>query len=130
VCGGCQAAGIGLGFLRAHGDRDHFAWAPILLVGLLVFLILFPVRIGPAVDRVPQLLGLGQVRALPEWVSVPVIFLAVVAVMAAIAERVGRLFSAFAPLEASQFDVRGARPGIRVVPDLCVVTPGRPRGGP
>ena len=104
--------GIGLGFLRAHGDRDHLAWAPALLVGLLAFLLLFPVTIGPAVDRVPRLFGLGHVRALPEWISVPVIFLGVVAVMAAIAERVGRLFSAFAPLEAYRLDVLGSIAGI------------------
>ncbi len=104
--------GIGLGFLRARGDRDHLAWAPVLLVGLMAFLLLFPVKIGPAMDRVPQLLGLGHVRALPEWVSVPVIFLGVVAVMAAIAERVGRLFSAFAPLEAYRLDVLGSIAGI------------------
>ncbi len=104
--------GIGVGFLRARGDRDHLSWTPALLVGLLAFLLLFPVRIGPAVDRVPQLLGLGHVMAIPEWVSVPVIFLAVVAVMAAIAERVGRLFTAFAPLDAYRLDVLGSIAGI------------------
>jgi hypothetical protein len=106
--------GIGVGFLRAHGDRDHLAWAPLLLVGLIVFLLVFPVKIGPAVDRAPQLLGLGSMRALPEWLSVSVIFLGVVAVMAAIAERVGRLFSAFTPLEAYRLDILGSIAGIVV----------------
>lgn len=116
--------GIGLGFLRARGDRDHLAWAPILLVGLLAFLLLFPVRIGPAVDRVPQLLGLGNAKALPEWVSVPLIFLGVVAIMAAIAERVGRLFSAFAPLEAYRLDVLGSIAGIVALSALSFVDAG------
>jgi len=116
--------GIGLGFLRARGDRDHLAWAPVLLVGLLAFLLLFPVKIGPAVDGVPQLLGLGHTRALPEWVSVPVIFLGVVAVMAAIAERVGRLFSAFAPLEAYRLDVLGSIAGIVAFSALSFVDAG------
>jgi len=116
--------GIGLGFLRARGDRDHLAWAPVLLVGLLAFLLLFPVRIGPAVDRVPQLLGLGNVKALPEWVSVPVIFLGVVAIMAAIAERVGRLFSVFAPLEAYRLDVLGSIAGIVAFSALSFVDAG------
>jgi protein-L-isoaspartate O-methyltransferase len=104
--------GIGVGFLRARGDHDHLAWVPLLLVGLIVFLLVFPVKIGPAVDRAPQLLGLGSMRALPEWLSVSVIFLGVVAVMAAIAERVGRLFSAFTPLEAYRLDILGSIAGI------------------
>jgi predicted Na+-dependent transporter len=92
--------GIGLGFLRARADRDALAWVPLLLASVLGFVLAFPVRIGPAIDRVPQLLGLGQARALPEWVSLPLIFVGVVAVMTAIAERVGRLFSRFEPLDA------------------------------
>ena len=116
--------GIGLGFLRAHGDRDHLAWAPLLLVGLLAFLLVFPVKIGPAVDRTPQLLGLGHMHALPEWLSVSVIFLGVVAVMAAIAERVGRLFSGFAPLEAYRLDILGSISGIVVFSAMSFVDAG------
>ena len=104
--------GIGLGFLRARGDRDHLRWTPALLVGLLAFLLLFPVRIGPAVRRIPQLFGIGHMHALPEWLSLPIVFLAVVAIMASIAERVGRLFSAFAPLEAYRLDILGSITGI------------------
>src|SRR5206468_4238154 len=73
--------GIGLGFLRARDDRDALVWAPLLLAALLGFVLVFPVRIGPAIDRVPQLLGLGHTRALPEWVSLPLIFVGVAAVM-------------------------------------------------
>src|SRR6476661_4560904 len=82
--------GIGLGFLRARGDRDALRWAPMLLSGMLLFLLLFPVRIGRAVDRIPELLGLGTMHALPEWLFLSLIFLGVVVVMAVIAERVGR----------------------------------------
>jgi Spermine/spermidine synthase domain len=116
--------GIGLGFLRAHGDRDHLAWAPLLLVGLLAFLLVFPVKIGPAVDRTPELLGLGHRHALPEWLSVSVIFLGVVAAMAAIAERVGRLFSGFAPLEAYRLDILGSISGIGVFSAMSFVDAG------
>ncbi len=117
--------GIGLGFLRARGDRDHLAWTPAILVGLLVFLLLFPVRIGPAVDRIPQLFGIGHMRALPEWISLPIVFLAVVAIMASIAERVGRLFSAFPPLDAYRLDVLGSITGIVVFSALSFA-----HGGP
>jgi len=106
--------GIGLGFLRARGGRDHLAWTPALLVGLLTFLLLFPVRIGPAVEGVPRLFGIGRMPALPEWISLPVVFLAAVVIMAAIAERVGRLFSVLAPLEAYRLDVLGSIAGIVV----------------
>ncbi len=116
--------GIGLGFLRAQGDRDHLIWAPLLLVALLAFLFVFPVRIGPAVNRVPELLGLGHMRALPEWLSVSVIFLGVVAVMAAIAERVGRLFSGFVPLEAYRLDILGSIAGIAVFSAMSFVDAG------
>ena len=104
--------GIGLGFLRARGDHDALRWAPLLLSGMLLFLLLFPVRIGRAVDRIPELLGLGTMHALPEWLSLSLIFLGVVVVMAVIAERVGRLFAAFAPLDAYRLDVLGSIGGI------------------
>jgi hypothetical protein len=74
--------------------------------------LVFPVRVGAAIDRVPQLFGVGQKHALPQWVSLPIIFLGVAAVMTVIAERVGRLFSAFAPLEAYRLDVLGSIAGI------------------
>ena len=104
--------GIGLGFLRAKGERDLLRRAPLLLAGLLVFVLVFPVRIGAAIDRVPQLLGIGHMDALPQWASLPIIFLGVAAVMTVIAERVGRLFSLFAPLDAYRLDVLGSIAGI------------------
>jgi Spermine/spermidine synthase domain len=85
---------------------------PLLLAGMLAFVLAFPVRIGPAIDRVPQLLGIDRMHALPQWVSLPIVFLGVAAVMAAIAERVGRLFSTFSPLDAYRLDVLGSIAGI------------------
>ena len=67
---------------------------------------------GAAIDRVPQLFGIGHMHALPQWVSLPIVFLGVAAVMTVIAERVGRLFSAFAPLDAYRLDVLGSIAGI------------------
>ncbi|MGZ5298811.1 MAG: spermidine synthase [Actinomycetota bacterium] len=116
--------GIGLGFLRARGDRDALRWAPLLLSGLLIFLLVFPVRIGRAVDRVPQLLGIGTMHALPEWLSLSLIFLGVVAVMTVIAERVGRLFAGFAPLDAYRLDVLGSICGIVAFSLLAFVDAG------
>lgn len=104
--------GIGLGFLRARSERDALRWAPLLLLALIGFLLVFPVRIGPAVGRVPQLLGLGRMHALPQWVSLPLVFMGVAAVMTVIAERVGRLFRCFEPLDAYRLDVLGSVGGI------------------
>ncbi len=116
--------GIGLGFLRARGDRDALRWAPLLLAGVLMFLLLFPVRIGRAVDRVPELLGVGTMHALPEWLSLSLIFLGVVAVMTVIAERVGRLFATFEPLDAYRLDVMGSICGIVSFSALAFVDAG------
>ena len=116
--------GIGLGFLRARGERDPLRRAPLLLSGLLGFVLVFPVRIGPAIDRVPQLLGIGHMHALPQWVSLPIVFLGVAAVMTVIAERVGRLFSAFAPLDAYRLDVLGSIAGIVVFSALSFADAG------
>ena len=116
--------GIGLGFLRARGDRDALRWAPLLLSGVLAFLLIFPVRIGRAVDRVPELLGIGDTHALPEWLSLSMIFLGVAAVMTVIAERVGRLFGAFAPLDAYRLDLLGSICGVGVFSMLAFVDAG------
>lgn len=116
--------GIGLGFLRANGERDALRWAPLMLLVLFAFLMIFPVRIGPAVDRVPQLLGLGGTRALPQWISLPLIFVGVAAVMTVIAERVGRLFLRFEPLDAYRLDVLGSISGIAVFSMLSFVDAG------
>jgi SAM-dependent methyltransferase len=51
-------------------------------------------------------------RALPEWISVPVVFAGVVIVMAGIAGRVAMLFGRFEPLEAYRLDVVGSIAGI------------------
>jgi SAM-dependent methyltransferase len=104
--------GIGLGFLRAGRGADAFGQAPALLAALAGFVLLFPVRIGPTVQGVPRLEGLFDTPAIPEWVSLPLIFAGVVAVMAAIAHRVANLFAGFAPLEAYRLDVLGSVGGI------------------
>ncbi|MBI3647541.1 MAG: spermidine synthase [Actinobacteria bacterium] len=104
--------GIGMGFLRAGRFADRFRWAPASLAALVVFVLVFTVRIGPKIAGVPKLIGLGGSPPMPEWLSVPLVFLAVVVVMAAIAGRVALLFQRFAPLEAYRLDVLGSIAGI------------------
>jgi hypothetical protein len=104
--------GIGVGFLRAGRSIDRLRLAPAMLVALVGFVLLFPVRIGPTVGGAPQLRGLFDTPAIPEWVALPLIFAGVVVVMEAIARRVAGLFSRFAPLEAYRLDVLGSVGGI------------------
>jgi SAM-dependent methyltransferase len=102
--------GIGIGFL-AVGRSDWFRWAPMWL-GALVFLsAVFPVTI----DRTGSSLiffGGFSARGLPIWISLPIVFAAVAATMAAIAQGVARTFQRFPPLEAYRLDVLGSVTGI------------------
>ena len=102
--------GIGIGFLRA-GARDRFEWMPVLLIVVLAFVTLVPATIG-FTGGVPRFAGFGGGWAVPAQVSLPVIFLLTTAVMACIGQRVGRLFSTFAPLDAYRLDVLGSIAGI------------------
>jgi len=100
--------GIGLGFLRAGRAPDRFGAAPVFLAAFVAFVLLFTVRIGPRV----RLVGLAGTPAMPEWLSVPLIFVGAVLVMATIAGRVARLFGRFGTLEAYRLDVLGSIAGI------------------
>ena len=40
------SSSIGLGFLPRSRRRDALRWSPLLLSGVLLFLLLFPVRVG------------------------------------------------------------------------------------
>ncbi|HMK91751.1 MAG TPA: spermidine synthase [Thermoleophilia bacterium] len=100
--------GIGVGFLRARSRREGFGRAPIVLALLLGFIVLFPVQ----VDRDYRVVGLLGTPALPLWISLPVVFLLVTAVMALVAEGVARTFATFAPLAAYRLDILGSLLGI------------------
>jgi hypothetical protein len=91
--------GIGVGFLRAKARTNTFRWAPILLAFLVGFVIIFPVQIDRSGSDVIYF-GNFTPSGLPTWVTLPVIFLAVAAVMAMIGDGVARQFVEFEPLEA------------------------------
>ena len=100
--------GIGVGFLRAGSHGDHLDQAPIVLAVLLGFVALLPVQ----VTQGGRLEGLFGWPALPIWVSLPVIFALVTAVMALVAEGVARTFATFPPLTAYRLDIVGSLLGI------------------
>jgi len=103
--------GIGIGFLRAKAGRDLFPLAPVALAALVAFVMAFPVEAARLTGD-HQLVGRFGLRALPQAVVLPVIFLLTVAIMAAIGEGVARAFSRFEPLDAYRLDVLGSIAGI------------------
>jgi spermidine synthase len=105
--------GIGIGFLRARARVNLFPWSPVALALLILFVRAFPVEV---IRTGQQLLffGYGTFHASgpPTWVTLPVVFLAVAAVMATIGEGVARTFIRFRPLDAYRLDIAGSIVGI------------------
>jgi hypothetical protein len=102
--------GIGLGFLRAHARTNLFRWAPFALLALVLFVSVFQVEIDRS-DR--ELIFFGASPSGPPiWVMLPLVFLAVAAVMMTIGEGVARTFTRFEPLEAYRLDILGSIAGI------------------
>ena len=104
--------GIGLGFLRATSARDLFGFAPIALATLVAFVRFFPVEIDRSGTDLIFFGALGTRSGLPPFVTLPLLFLGVAAVMALVGEGVARTFRRFPPLEAYRLDILGSLAGI------------------
>ena len=104
--------GVGLGFLRRGKDPDPLLRAAIALTVLLVFIAIFPVSASREGDR--TLLGLFGSPAIPLWVSLPIIFVGVTAVLTCVAQAVADIFGTMEPLDAYRFDILGSLAGITV----------------
>ncbi len=104
--------GIGLGFLRGTRGRDLFPLAPVLLAGLVGFVLAFPVRTGTTTSGGWALVGTFGMAPLPRWVSLAVIFLLTVAALGTVAQEVARTFALFPPLDAYRLDIGGSLLGI------------------
>ena len=104
--------GIGLGFLRANAARDLFGLAPIALTTLVAFVRFFPVEIDRSGTELIFFGALGTRSGLPPFVTLPLLFLGVAAVMALVGEGVARTFRQFPPLEAYRLDILGSLAGI------------------
>jgi SAM-dependent methyltransferase len=99
--------GIGLGFLRSTKGRDLFLSLPLLLLLTITFVVLFPVEQLHGSTR-----GLFGLPALPDWVTLPIVFVLVTIVMMASAAGVARVFGTFPPLDAYRLDILGSILGI------------------
>ncbi len=105
--------GIGIGFLNARSGRDYLRWTPVALLALVAFVLSFPVILASLSGASP-LQGLNGSPALPQPVSLTIVFLLSAAVMVGLGQAVARLFITFRPLPAYRLDILGSIAGIVV----------------
>ena len=105
--------GIGVGFLLARSSVEMFRLVPVTLSALVGFVLLFPVSLT-SLHGPHRLSGGFGLPPLPQWVSLPVIFVLTVAIMAGIGQGVARIFIRFESLEAYRLDILGSIGGIVV----------------
>src|SRR5215472_3267846 len=103
--------GIGIGFLNARTRRDYLRWTPVALLLLVGFVLAFPV-ILQTLNGPNPFQGLHGSPALPQPVSLGVVFVLVTAVMAGLGQGTARLFVGFRPLNAYRLDILGSLCGI------------------
>ncbi len=106
--------GIGIGFLRGDRRRDLFPYAAPALALLVAFVRFFPVDVRVTGGSTLLFFSTGNIASTgpPRWITLPVLFLAVAAALACLAQGVARAFSKFEPLEAYRWDVVGSISGI------------------
>jgi len=105
--------GIGIGFLNARTRRDYQRWTPVVLLVLVCFVLTFPVILASLSGPHP-FQGLRGSAALPQPLSLSVVFVLVTAVMAGLGQGVARIFVRFRPLNAYRLDIMGSIAGIAV----------------
>ena len=103
--------GIGIGFLNARAERDYVRWTPVALLVLVGFVLAFPVVLGTLSGPNPYR-GLGSMNALPQPLSLAIVFVLVAGVMAGLGQAVARIFVRFKPLNAYRLDILGSLAGI------------------
>jgi hypothetical protein len=109
--------GIGIGFLNARSRRDYVRWAPVALLALVGFVLAFPVILVSLSGPHP-LQGLKGTPALPQPVSLGVVFVLATTVMIGFGQAVARIFVKFQPLSAYRLDIVGSIAGIAVFSGL------------
>jgi hypothetical protein len=103
--------GIGIGFLNARAERDFVRWTPLALLVLVGFVLAFPVMVATLSGPNPYH-GRGSMHALPQPLSLTIVFVLVVPVMAGLGQAVARTFVRFSPLNAYRLDILGSIAGI------------------
>jgi spermidine synthase len=106
--------GLGLGFIRAsQPGRGRPYYSPIALLGLIGFLSAYPVAVNRE-DRSVIFFTSLTTSGPPPWVVLPLIFLAVAAIMAGPGELAGECFTRLPRLQAYRYDLCGSLIGIMV----------------
>jgi multisubunit Na+/H+ antiporter MnhG subunit len=110
--------GIGIGFLNARAQRDYLRWTPVALLVLVAFVLTNPV-ILESLNSAHPFKGLYGIPALPQPLSLALVFLLTVSVMVGIGQGVARIFIRFRPLAAYRLDILGSIAGIAVFSGLA-----------
>jgi Spermine/spermidine synthase domain len=104
--------GIGLGFLRAgKPGRGMPLYSPVALLALVGFVSAYPVTVDRQDTSIIFFTSLST-SGPPIWVTLPVIFAAVAAIMAGPGELVADCFHELERLDAYRFDLIGSLLGI------------------
>jgi hypothetical protein len=115
--------GIGIGFLRAHKTKSYFSFAPILLALIILFCYLYSmdyqVKLNPTTRNLDYYLSAFNSKAYPIILTLPIIFIAVVATLASIADTVARSFKQLPSLTAYRLEVLGTLAGIIIFSALA-----------
>lgn len=103
--------GIGLGFLVARLRFTLLPWSPLILAALVAFVRYAPVKINRTSSDIIYFTA-ADATGPPVWVTLPLIFIAVAAILIGPAEAVGRCFKDLKPLDAYRIDLIGSIVGI------------------
>lgn len=112
--------GIGLGFLRA-GRRPTCAWwPPLVLVSVVALVYVFPVGIDRQDSSVLFFTSL-EVSGPPMWVTLPILFVAVAAILVGPAELAAREFKKLPNLTAYRWDLLGSLGGVVIFAGMSLI---------
>jgi SAM-dependent methyltransferase len=104
--------GIGLGFLLSRGRRSVAFVSPLLLGGLVAYVLLQPVEVRRGGADAIFFTTIQENTGAPIWIVLPIVFVVVAAILAGPAEIVGRCFAKMRPLDAYRLDLLGSLAGI------------------
>ncbi|MCZ4603150.1 spermidine synthase [Streptomyces sp. Lzd4kr] len=100
--------GIGIGFLIPAARGQWLKrWTPIPLALLVVFVRAYPVQVRQSSSEVIYFTAV-KTTGLPQWVTLPAIFLLTALIMAGIGKITADLFRQLASLDAYRYDLLGS----------------------
>ncbi|WP_316758149.1 spermine/spermidine synthase domain-containing protein [Streptomyces herbicida] len=103
--------GIGIGFLIPAARGQWLKrWAPVPLAVLVILVREFPVQVRQSSDQVIYFTAV-KTTGLPEWVTLPAIFLLTAVIMTAIGKITADLFRRLPSLDAYRYDLLGSITG-------------------